>query len=69
MTHDAFFTRHNDALRHYDAFQMTRPKMRHNDAFLGRIFYFAAYEQKRMAPCERAYYTDIWKGSTVNVFA
>ena len=34
MTHDAFFTRHNDALRHYDAFQMTRPKMRHNDAFL-----------------------------------
>ena len=46
MTHDAFFTRHNDALRHYDAFQMTRPKMRHNDAFLWRIFYLAAYEQK-----------------------
>ena len=46
MTHDAFFMRHNDALRHFDAFQMTCPKMRHNDAFLGRIFYFAAYEQK-----------------------
>ena len=34
MTHDAFLTRRNDALRHNDAFQMTRPKMRHYDAFL-----------------------------------
>ena len=33
MTHDAFFTRHNDALRHNDAFQMMCPRMRRNDAF------------------------------------
>ena len=38
MTHDAFFTRRNDALRHNDAFQMTRPKMRHYDAFLDAFF-------------------------------
>ena len=38
MTHDAFLTRRNDALRHNDAFQMTRPKMRHYDAFLDTFF-------------------------------
>ena len=47
MTHDAFFTRHNDALRHYDGFQMTCPITRHYDAFFMTHFLKSSYEASR----------------------